>query len=223
MFIVPTSIDSDFDEPEIPREQPRREIRTPRRFGEMFVLYSSGDILNYFDETTIETDPHLEAACREKEITPKFTRTLPDIIESLKPDSEGGKLVIWVTRNQVISNAISFLVDENHFNRLLKVRFADLAGTDEGASDHGGPQREVFDQFLDEVLESPIVIGEIEEELTYIEEEYTKRMYHYVGLLMGLSLIQGGPAPNIFSEDCLNHLISGVSEYGGFFRIFNLL
>ena len=84
----------------------------------------------------------------------------------------------------------------------------------EAAVDDGGPLREYFYLLMKSISEyTSIFCGPSDNKVPrHNVLELQKKTYYYIGVLFGLSLIHGGPAPQFFSSAVADYIIYGASN-----------
>ena len=91
----------------------------------------------------------------------------------------------------------------------ISVKFTDDAGTSEGAIDWGGPMREFFTLILQYIHDSQLLCGpENIKFLSYNVKCLEDNDYFVAGLILAMSIVHGGPAPNFLSPIIFQALIS---------------
>lgn len=83
----------------------------------------------------------------------------------------------------------------------------------ESAIDDGGPKREFFTLVLKPIKENnsrmdgPLYARVLRHNTTSLQEN----QYLYIGKLMALSIVHGGPSPSFFSECVVDYIFSGMA------------
>ena len=96
----------------------------------------------------------------------------------------------------------------------VSVKFMDDVGSSEGAVDLGGPKREFFTLLLHSLLyESPLFFGhERSKYISLNQKSFEEEDYKLTGMLIGLSLVHGGPVPHCLSNLLFQSIVGGAQE-----------
>ncbi|XP_062588642.1 uncharacterized protein LOC134250300 isoform X5 [Saccostrea cucullata] len=95
------------------------------------------------------------------------------------------------------------------FNDLL-IKFSDQFGEMEEGIDQGGPKREFLDLLMEYTLNSSLFEGSLTSKyLSWNKKAFDNDDYYYAGIVVGLSLVHGGPAPRCFDPSFVKALLRG--------------
>ncbi|KAL3831438.1 hypothetical protein ACJMK2_023189 [Sinanodonta woodiana] len=98
----------------------------------------------------------------------------------------------------------------------FSVIFVDDEGNDEGAFDAGGPKREYLQLVMDHLANCSLFEGPSGRKLlSYDVQANRRKEYFYAGMVMGHSLVYGGPVPRFLSPLLLDCLILGPENVTG--------
>ena len=126
-------------------------------------------------------------------------------VRNLPIDSDENRQSIVVRRRLILQDTVHFL--KGHFDPR---KYISITFVGESAVDKGGPLREFFHILVKRIFQkNTIFCGPAESRCIFHNGmELDKKTYYYVGTLLGLSLIYGGPAPAFFlSINCSLHSI----------------
>jgi len=114
-----------------------------------------------------------------------------------------------VRRRKIFKDVLDFLKYNYVPSKYLRVTFMH-----EPAVDNGGPLRELFTLLLKEVAENnSLFCGPLSHRcIMHNVGEVEKKTYYYVGMMMGLSIIYGGPGPTFFSPSVANYIVYGFNS-----------
>ena len=84
----------------------------------------------------------------------------------------------------------------------------------EPAVDQGGPLREYFRLLLAAIATSNALFcgPDVSRTPNHHIEELEKMTFYYVGVIIALSLVHGGPAPHFFSSAVADYIIYGIQR-----------
>nr|XP_034320468.1 uncharacterized protein LOC105328763 [Crassostrea gigas] len=152
-----------------------------------------------------------EAVAVLNQFTRVFLAGRPLDVQREDETIEGDTSPIYVSRESCLRDSIEELCHQKNLRFPLEVTFLG-----ELAQDLGGPRREFFEKALIEMKEE-LFYTTPNSEIRLVEniEFLATKMYFYSGLLIGLSVLEGGPCPE-FLDQALNH--SENSEYWDQFR-----
>ncbi|XP_062607214.1 uncharacterized protein LOC134269002 [Saccostrea cucullata] len=118
-----------------------------------------------------------------------------DITDESVP-TEGESAGIFISRLNLFCDAVDEISSLENVRLPLEVTFHG-----EAAVDLGGPRREFFHSFMEEVKHRLLHVNAGAIEVLLQEEALARHHYFYAGLVIGLSVLQGGPLlgglPNI--------------------------
>ena len=137
-------------------------------------------------------------------------------VRNLPIDTQENSQSIIVRRKYILQDMMHHL--KNHFDpsRYIKITFVG-----EAAVDRGGPLREFFNLVVKRVMRMNSIFCGPEESrcISHNIVELDKRTYYYVGQILGLSLVYGGPAPNFFAPSVALHIAFGDASSPSFHDI----
>ncbi|XP_048112140.1 LOW QUALITY PROTEIN: G2/M phase-specific E3 ubiquitin-protein ligase-like [Alosa alosa] len=97
----------------------------------------------------------------------------------------------------------------------LLVKFSDDEGRFEEGLDTGGPKREFLSLLMKTLSSRPIFDGPPESRyIVYNSTAIREDEYRLAGMMIAVSIVHGGPAPNFLSQDLVNY-ISGQPTFKG--------
>ena len=95
-------------------------------------------------------------------------------------------------------------------NNKVSVKFTDDAGKSEGAVDMGGPMKEYFTLVTQWMLTSQLFCGPDNAKfLSYQASSVEQNEYYYAGLIIAMSLVNGGPGPRCLASKMFQVLVHG--------------
>ncbi|CAH0380798.1 unnamed protein product [Bemisia tabaci] len=118
-------------------------------------------------------------------------------------------LTLHLERKNLFDQTIAFFKSgELKWNCKLLIKF-----NEEGGFDVGGVTREFLDELMHEIRgNNNLFEGEIHRSLKYSQKLLSSRVYYYVGQIIVLSLLNGGPGPHCFSPVLYKLLTSDVVQ-----------
>lgn len=112
-----------------------------------------------------------------------------------EPDALG-EVKFLVRRGNIIEDTFRKLQRTNPEELINVVRVSFLG---EPAIDEGGPRREFFTAFFEAIQSSAILEGPPGQQiLSHNIKCLTKQQYKYLGYVIALSIMNGGPGPHLF-------------------------
>ena len=119
-------------------------------------------------------------------------------------------------RTRVIVRRSSILQDSLHLfrNRLDVTKHLRVTFVNEPAVDEGGPLREYFRLLLCALQSNNSLFSGPDYCRTpnHHVGELEKMTFYYVGVIIALSLVHGGPAPHFFSPAVADYVVHGVQK-----------
>lgn len=91
----------------------------------------------------------------------------------------------------------------------ISVKFCDTDGKSEGAIDEGEPTREMFRLVLKYIENSQMFTGSGKKYIALNWKYLEQKHYYEMGRLIALSLVHGGPGPNVFSNSLFSFIAYG--------------
>lgn len=126
-------------------------------------------------------------------------------VRKLPIESDDNYQRMVVSRRAIFDDAMHFLKNYFSAGKYLRITFSF-----EPAVDRGGLIREFFTLLIkaisrnNSIFSGPIGNRTFRHNMT----EQDKKTYYYVGVMIGLSLIYGGPAPKFFSQSVANYIVN---------------
>ena len=116
---------------------------------------------------------------------------------------------IIVRRSNILTDSFHLLRNGLDVTKYLRVTFVN-----EPAVDEGGPLREYFRLLLSAIESNSSLLSGIEFSRTPTHNvcELEKMSYFYIGVIIALSLVHGGPAPHFFSPAVADYIVYGVQK-----------
>ena len=116
---------------------------------------------------------------------------------------------IIVRRSNILTDSFHLLRNGLDVTKYLRVTFVN-----EPAVDEGGPLREYFRLLLSAIESNSSLLSGIEFSCTPTHNvcELEKMSYFYIGVIIALSLVHGGPAPHFFSPAVADYTVYGVQK-----------
>ncbi len=113
--------------------------------------------------------------------------------------------------------------DTIHHLKLLfdPLKYIKITFVGESAVDRGGPLREFFHILVKQISQMNSLFCGPEESRCIFHNvmELDKRTYYYVGMILGLSLVYGGPAPAFFCSSIAHYIARGEVSNPTFYDI----
>lgn len=98
-------------------------------------------------------------------------------------------------------------------NNKVSVKFTDDVGNSEGAVDMGGPMKEYFTLVLQWLFTSQLFCGsEHDKFLSYQASSIEQNEYYFAGLIIAMSLVNGGPGPHCLASKMFQALARGLES-----------
>ena len=95
-------------------------------------------------------------------------------------------------------------------NNKVSVKFTDDVGKSEGAVDMGGPMKEYFTLVTQWILTSHLFCGSDHAKfISYQASSVEQNEYYYAGLIIAMSLVNGGPGPQCLASNMFHVLVHG--------------
>ncbi|KAK3588096.1 hypothetical protein CHS0354_012152 [Potamilus streckersoni] len=137
-------------------------------------------------------------------------RSIEDILSEMRDIFiNSGYITLCINRSFVWRSALEQFRQEN-FSPAdgFEVIFVDDDGKEEGAIDAGGPKREYFQLMMDHLANCSLFEGPPGRKLLSYDVQANRRNeYFYAGMVIGQSLLYGGPVPCFLSPLLLECLI----------------
>lgn len=127
-------------------------------------------------------------------------------VQKLPIENDDNYQRIIIRRNHVFKDTLHHL--KNHFNPHKYIR---ITFVNEPAVDNGGPLREFFNLLLKSISGNNLIFcgGCDCRCISHNMMELDQKTYYYVGMMIALSIIYGGPAPNFFAPTLANYIAFG--------------
>lgn len=125
------------------------------------------------------------------------------------PSDRSDKVRIVIRRSKILHDTLYLLRNGLDVLKHIRVTFVN-----EPAVDQGGPLREYFRLLLTSVVTNNILFSGPDSARTpnHNMAELEKMTFYYVGVIIALSLLHGGPAPQCFSSAVADYIIYGVKK-----------
>ena len=113
-----------------------------------------------------------------------------------------------IRRKFILQDAIYHMKHSYTHSKYLRVTFLG-----EPAVDKGGPIREFFQHLLKNISTNNSIFCGPEDKRCILHNlvELDKRTYYYIGMLLSLSIVYGGPAPKFLAPTLANYIAFGDS------------
>lgn len=123
------------------------------------------------------------------------------------PVDEEDRIRITIRRKHILADMLHKLRSGLNTSKHLKVTFVG-----EPAVDAGGPLREFLHHLIEEVSQNnSFLCGSLTARVPrHSVTELDRRSFYYIGVMLALSLIHGGPAPQFFSPAVADYIVSGI-------------
>ena len=114
-----------------------------------------------------------------------------------------------IRRKHVWEDALHRFKSGLDLNKYLKVTFLG-----EPAVDEGGPLREFFHLLVSSISQNNNLFCSAEGGRVprLNVTEFEKKTYYYIGMMLALSLVHGGPAPHFFTDAVADYIVYGMSK-----------
>ena len=125
------------------------------------------------------------------------------------PQDEFDRARVIVQRSNILQDSLHLLKNGLDVTKHLRVTFVN-----EPTVDEGGPLREFFRLLLSAMANNNSLFCGLDYSRTpnHHVGELEKMTYYYVGVVIALSLVHGGPAPHFFSPAVADYVVYGVHK-----------
>lgn len=125
------------------------------------------------------------------------------------PQDKFDRSRVIVRRSHILQDSLHLLRNGLDVTKYLRVTFVN-----EPAVDEGGPLREFFRLLLRGIGSSNSLFSGPDDSRTPTHNvfELEKMSFYYIGVIIALSLIHGGPAPHFFSPAVADYILYGVQK-----------
>ena len=119
------------------------------------------------------------------------------------------RLRIIVRRKHIFEDTLHRLRNGIDISKHLRVTFIG-----ESAIDDGGPMREYMRLLLGSIISNnSLFCGDVNSRfLRHNVIELNKKTYFYVGQILSITLVHGGPAPSFFVEPIADYILYGLEK-----------
>lgn len=123
------------------------------------------------------------------------------------PHDEEDRLRITIRRKHILADTLHKLRGGLNISKHLKVTFLG-----EPAVDAGGPLREFLHHLMQELSgNNSLLCGSSTARVPrHSVVELERRSFYYIGVMLALSLVHGGPAPQFFSGAVADYIVTGI-------------